>query len=153
MVRDLTQKLAFDYVDPPEKYTNQVECCILSWTQPLIRYIKKWKRYYWTRTISLDTIYGKHGMMLRVITVYCPCVPSQILINSIYTQQQYVASHNDNRCSRQAFCDDISVECCTWIKLGGQIVMMVDLNEGVTSTTRMFQSLGFHETTIDKHKK
>jgi len=104
-------------------------------------------RWSWTR------LQGRRGIFLRVISAYRPVFnPSGSL--SVYNQhRRFFYNNNDDRCPRQAFLEDLSAEIQTWLDLGDQLMIALDLNEDIRSSTiqSLFASLGLTELLTHRH--
>jgi exonuclease III len=104
-------------------------------------------RWTWAR------IRGKCGMVLRYVSVYCPCENKTGKI-AVWTQQKtYFQIHNDDRDPRRAFMEDLKMHVKQWIKDGDQVLVCGDLNHSVFSRTvvTLFEDLGMSNLIYDKH--
>jgi hypothetical protein len=73
---------------------------------------------------------GKSSVSLKVACAYCPCASDEALLT--YSQHvNYFYEHDDDRCPRQAFLDDLKVELRRWIQAGQQVIVMLDANGDV----------------------
>ena len=106
-------------------------------------------RWTWSKYI------GKNNTCLRVVTAYRTSIPSTDPgSNTAHRQQQrFLHQHKDNRTPRQAFMEDIEAEITQWNANNENLVLMVDLNEDVTtdSVISFFSDLGLKEAVTDRH--
>ena len=70
------------------------------------------------------------------------------------TQHTPFFARQDTLYSRPAFFDDFAEECESWIELGDQIIVMVDLNDNVMRkiVTNVFNKLGLREAMLKTSK-
>ena len=104
--------------------------------------------WVWTR------YQGKHNITLRVITTYITCITKSSGVQTIYRQhQKYLDITNYDRLPKQSMLEDICRDIAQWFKLGDQIVLMVDLNENITSdtVTNLFKNVGLAEAITHRH--
>jgi hypothetical protein len=77
------------------------------------------------------TLYrGRNNHTLRLYTGYCPNPPSGPL--SVYAQhRRYLTSHNDMRCPREAFIQDICKSINKANEEGNHIILLIDGNSNM----------------------
>ena len=81
-------------------------------------------RWAWTR------YQGTKGIHLRVVAAYRPNHRSGD--DGVYAQHQdYLNAHDDDRCPRQAFLEDLRDEAKQWLAMGDQLVIFLDANQDV----------------------
>ena len=107
-------------------------------------------RWVWTR------YRGKQGINLRVVTGYRP-VLNKTGEQSVWNQQRsYFDDHDDDRCPREIFIDDLVLEAKQWLEAGDQLVIALDVNDDVRDTregtfTRKMNQLGLVESISDQY--
>jgi exonuclease III len=104
-------------------------------------------RWTWVR------VQGKQGMILRYVSVYCPCKSKHGML-TVWTQQKtYLQSRNDNRDPRKAFMEDLAIHIEQRMQEGDQVLICGDLNHDVRSqqVTKMFEDLHLVHLIYAKH--
>ncbi|MGL5935878.1 MAG: endonuclease/exonuclease/phosphatase family protein, partial [Cetobacterium sp.] len=103
-------------------------------------------RWTWAR------IQGKRGLILRYVSVYCPCENRSGTISVWAQQKTYLQNKNDDRDPRKAFLEDLAKELEEWKNIGDQILLCGDLNHDISS--RKIQSFfdQFHMTNLIYNK-
>lgn len=100
-------------------------------------------RWVWTR------YRGIQGIILQVITAYLPCTSTNNTgVYTIHCQhQRYLDKHRDPRTPRQAMLEDLCEHITKWRTTGYQMIVMMDLNEDITSTAivHLFSQIGLKE--------
>ena len=94
-------------------------------------------------------------MTLRVIAAYRPCKPSSAGPTTAYSQQlRYFDATKVDRCPRTAILEDLGEQLQTWRQQGDQIVLLMDVNEEVSSRQwkRWLQQHGLRDVIHDSHK-
>ena len=97
---------------------------------------------------------GKHNVLLRVVTLYRPCLPSTGGYNTTYSQQQrYFDIQSDSRCPRSAAIDDILPFLQQCIDSGEQLVFMLDANENLRlgQVRHTLRQMGLSNAVLDHH--
>ena len=97
---------------------------------------------------------GKNDISLRIICAYRPCKPSNPGPSTIYSQhQRYYDEHDDDRCPRKAFLEDLIAQLKTWKDNGEQLILMIDCNEDVSSAPikNTFRDVGMKEALIHQN--
>ena len=92
---------------------------------------------------------GRHDVTLRVVCAYRPCKPHTAGPSTVYSQHQRVLDeHDDERCPRQAFLDDIILQLDQWRRDGDQIIVMIDCNDDIRKTNikEAFESVGLKDS-------
>ena len=109
--------------------------------------IAKLGRWTWSR------FRGKHGMVLRVVSVYRPCESSGGERTAWSQHKSYLNDNNDDRNPRDAFMEDLKAEVQAWIPGGDQIILGGDLNDEIRSPfiKSFFADLGMHNLIFQKH--
>jgi exonuclease III len=104
-------------------------------------------RWTWVRSR------GKGGMVLRVVTVYCPCLNREGPLSVWSQHKTFLQSSNDDREPRQAFLNDLEKNLQEWIQEGDQILVSGDLNHNVLSgkITELFNSVNMSNLIHKKH--
>ena len=104
-------------------------------------------RWTWTR------YRGRNGVVLRVISAYRPVLNQSGALGVYNQHKQYMYLHNDDRCPRHALLADIAVEIQQWQQEGDQIILGMDLNDDVRTTTitKPLTDLGLVELITSKH--
>ena len=70
---------------------------------------------------------GKTGMILRVVSAYCPQAKGGI--DSVPGQHQaYLNLHDDERTPREAFWEDLTKDVTAWNAMGDQVIITGDWN-------------------------
>jgi exonuclease III len=96
---------------------------------------------------------GKGGMILRVVTIYCPCLNREGPL-SVWTQHKtFLQMSNDDREPRKAFLEDLENNIQEWIQGGDQVLVCGDLNHNILSRkiTTLFQSHNMSNLIFRKH--
>ena len=91
---------------------------------------------------------GRQDVTLRVVCVYRPCTPGTAGPSTTYSQhQRYYDENDDNRCPRKAILDDLIIQLNQWKAEGDQLIVMIDCNEDIRSTTikNTFRSIGLRD--------
>jgi hypothetical protein len=82
-------------------------------------------RWTWVR------IQGKGGVVLRYVSIYCPCKNKEGAL-SVWTQHRtYLQTKKDDRDPCKAFLEDLAEHIGKWAEKGDQIVAGGDLNHEV----------------------
>jgi exonuclease III len=104
-------------------------------------------RWTWARTR------GKGGMVLRVVSVYCPCKNKRGTIVVWAQHKIYLQERNDDREPRNAFLEDLRKEIIQWIEEGDQVLVCGDLNHDIASgkIVELFQGLNMKNLIEEKH--
>ena len=108
----------------------------------------KMGRWCWT------LLSGKRGVTTRIITAYRPCTSKGL--KSTYRQQKRILDAKKiNICPRLQMLDDLGNEIQKWMEEGDQIILLIDLNEEVTSSpaARKLISLGLQECITNRHSE
>lgn len=95
---------------------------------------------------------GNGGIVLRVVSIYQPCVNKTGDL-SVYAQHKnYLQGVNDDTDHRAAFVRDLQVELQEWIDSGDQIIIGGDVNDSVfhQSITGMFEEY-FENVMFEMH--
>ena len=97
---------------------------------------------------------GKHGVVLRVVSIYRPCDnPGS---ESVSTQQRsYFQKRNNDRHPRDAFMEDFRAELKEWYDMGHQIIVGGDINDEVTSNSieEVFQEFDMRHVIFERHDR
>eukprot|EP00957_Ditylum_brightwellii_P211960 15366810-Ditylum_brightwellii.AAC.1 len=104
-------------------------------------------RYTWQR------FNGKGGIILRIVTFYRPCRPTNGA-GSVYSQQlAHFHKLGSYVCPRNAILVDLREDIEKWKQDGEQVILMGDLNEyvGENNVRTYFQQLGMRELITEKH--
>jgi hypothetical protein len=104
-------------------------------------------RWSWTRYL------GRNQVTIRVIAAYRPVHNATGALSTYNRQRQFFYAHDDDRCPRQAFIDDLLQELQAWIDAGDQIVLAMDVNDPIVSCslTTQIQQLGLKEIFLASH--
>ena len=92
--------------------------------------------------------WGEYNITLQDITPYRPCITNSSGFQTTYRQHQhYLDITNDNRLPIQEIIEDLCMYISQWCDLGDHIVLMIDLNEKITSytVTEIFVNVGLME--------
>ena len=82
---------------------------------------------------------GRSGMVLRIVSAYCPCEPNRRADGTIldgdltvYKQhQKYLNETDDDRDPRTAFLQDFESDLASWLDTGDQILVQGDFNHHI----------------------
>ena len=90
-------------------------------------------------------------MALRVVVAYRPVMADGALL--VYAQQRrYFDDHDDDRCPRLAFFEDLAKEVEGWKSAGNQVVLMADINQDVETTwSQWFEVMGLVNSIVHQH--
>jgi hypothetical protein len=72
----------------------------------------------------------------------------------VYNQhRRWLYDHDDDRCPRAAFIDDLTAAASSWLESGDQLLIAIDANDDVRNCdlTRRFRELGLHEAVMARH--
>lgn len=98
---------------------------------------------------------GCHNVSLTVITAYRPCKPTRAAgVNTTYVQQiRYFDELEEDREPRNAILEDLSSFITTCHNNNDQIILMMDVNEEVSSPSflQWLQAQGLEEA-IAQHR-
>ena len=97
---------------------------------------------------------GKHNLTLQVIITYIPCITNSRGVQTNYRQhQRYIDRKKYDRLPIQSILEDLCTYISQWRDLGSQIVLMIDLNENITSdtVTELFVNVGLVEAITNHH--
>lgn len=98
---------------------------------------------------------GKGEIVVRVISAYRP-LDSKEYTKSVYNQHKhYFLNNNNPNCPRTIFVSDLMKEITQWTNDGEQIVLEIDVNEGIHTCdlTRQLQRIGIEEACTQAHGK
>jgi hypothetical protein len=84
-------------------------------------------RWTWAR------IQGKGGIILRYVSVYCPCENRSGKISVWAQQKTHLQNSNNDRDPCRAFLEDLAKELEKWNNGGDQILLCGDLNHDISS--------------------
>ena len=96
---------------------------------------------------------GKQNITLRFITTYRPLITNSRGVQITYRQHQhYLDRTKDDRFPRQSMIEYLCTDIAQWRNLGDQIVLMLYLNENITSDTltEIFSNVGLMEATTPR---
>jgi hypothetical protein len=86
----------------------------------------------WTWTLFR----GQHGIRVRMITGYRPCMDYSDKPGSVYSQHEYYLNKKkDSRDPRLAFYEDLDLDVRVWLAAGDLIIIGLDANENVRQGT------------------
>jgi exonuclease III len=104
-------------------------------------------RWSWAR------IRGKSGVVLRYVSVYCPCENKEGILAVWAQHKVYLQGKNDDRDPRAAFLEDLKEQLSEWIEQGDQVLVCGDLNHDILSPTIVSFFEKFHMTNLihDRH--
>jgi exonuclease III len=99
------------------------------------------------------TLRGKNNRTIRIISAYRP-VKNEVIAGSVWNQQQYHADLINSKLNpHECWIKELSKEIRKWSTDGDSIILMVDLNEDVvtSSVARALRMLGLREIVTTKH--
>ena len=104
-------------------------------------------RWAWTK------YRGQQGVSLRVVVAYRPVLNKSGVLSVWNQQKVFFESKDEDRCPREMFVEDLCAEVVKWLAEGDQLVIGVDANEDVRSSTfgKRLKSLGLEETITAQH--
>jgi hypothetical protein len=90
---------------------------------------------------------------IRIVVAYRPVHNATGALSTYNRQRQYFYTHDDDRCPRQAFIDDLLQELQVWMDMGDLIVLAMDANDPIVSCslTTTIQHLGLREIFLASH--
>ena len=104
-------------------------------------------RWSWTR------YRGRNQVTLRIISAYRP-VSNKKGPLSVYNQhRRFFYDQNDDRCPWEAFMADLSIYILECLTLGDQLVLALDLNDDIRSSSAAASlvALGLQEVLLHRH--
>ena len=107
------------------------------------------------RRCSWTQLQWKYGILLTIITAYCPCKGNPKIPETVYNQHKcYLVLRNHDVCPCKAFQNDLSKFISQRTQKGNQVVLFININKDVKKKGPIQQTLIHNNNLVNvlKHK-